>query len=254
MTRRGSAETKSLRVHGLVITAVLTAVAAFSQFASSGLLSTVGGMTGTTGDQAHYLAAFFTILSLGLVFAMPFLSTWSYVDDHKYRPSGFFSIRQMFTGAPEGGLPYLLALLGTIFGVGLGVWKYYGGVIEPNVVVYVTWLVGCWVVLWSVGWMVSSSVRSGAGTARKMTIAFIAIVVLLPWPILGMFSTMAGSDWEEVFKIYPFAGFLYDSLAIEAVIFMVFELWLAAIALTIWAESRRKNVVSYYTRAIHAGN
>lgn len=251
MTRRGSAETKSLRIHGIVLAAVLTAIAGYSQFASSGIISAV--TSGSGADPAQYLGIFYTVISLVLIFVVPFLSAWSYTDENKHRPFGVFDIRQIFTGAPEGGLPYLLLLLATIFGVGTWVWSKSGGTFDASVATYMLWLSGCWVFLWSVGWLASSFSKSGAGTAKKSHIAFIVMLGLLPWPFLGIVSTTSGAQWDEVFKIYPFAGFLYDSLQLDTVVFMVFELWVAALALTIWAETRRKNVVSLYKRAIHAG-
>jgi hypothetical protein len=164
-----------------------------------------------------------------------------------------FDVRKTFSGAPEGGLPYLLLLLATMFAVGCGIFTYYGGVFEANIVIYAIWLTGCWAFIWSLGWLVSSFTKTGAGTAKKSHIAATVIIGLLPWPFLAIVTSTTHSDWLDIFRVYPYAGYLYDSASIETVIFMIFELWIAAAALTFWAESRRKNVVSLYKRALHAG-
>ena len=250
MTRRGSKETVSLRIHGLVLAAILTGIAALSQF---GAMSMIGAMSGSSGSgDAQALCIFFTVVSLPLIFALPNLSTWSYVDEHKHKPSGIFDVRQILSGAPEGGLPYLFALLATMFAAGSGVLVYFGGTIDAVSIVYFVWLSGCWVFIWAMGWLVSSFTRTGTGTAKKSHIASTVVIGLLPWPFLSIVTATSGADWFEVFRIYPFAGFLYNAGDIDTVVFMVFELWVAAVALTIWAEFRRRSVVSLYTRALNA--
>ncbi|MEX2243607.1 MAG: hypothetical protein WD716_07135 [Fimbriimonadaceae bacterium] len=250
MTRKGSKETASLRIHGLVITAVITGIAALSQFSIMGTFTTMGASS--SGGGAQELCIFFTVLSLPLIFALPNLSTWSYVDEHKHRPGGIFDVRQLLSGAPEGGLPYLLALLATMFAVGSGVLVYFGGAIDAVSIVYFVWLTGCWVFVWAIGWLVSSFTRTGAGTAKKSHIASTVIIGLLPWPFLSIVTAMSEADWLDVFRIYPFAGFLYNLSDLDTVVLMVFELWVAAAALTIWAEFRRRSVVSLYKRALNA--
>jgi hypothetical protein len=250
MTRKGSKETVSLRIHGLALTAVLAGIAAVSQFGAMGTFSAMSASSG--GSDAQELCIFFTVLSLPLIFALPNLSTWSYVDEHKHRPGGIFDVRQILSGAPEGGLPYLFALLATMFAVGSGVLVYFGGTIDSVNFIYFFWLTGCWVFVWAIGWLASSFTKTGTGTAKKSHIASAVIIGLLPWPFLSIVTAMSEADWLDVFRIYPFAGFLYNVSDLDTVVLMVFELWVAAAALTIWAEFRRRSVVSLYTRALNA--
>jgi hypothetical protein len=237
MTRIGSKETVSLRVHGLIVAAVLTAAFAFSLFATS-----VGG-----SDPAQELAAFFALMSIPIVFVLPHLSTWSYDDEHRHKARGFFDPRQVLSGLPEGGLPYLLALLAVIYAVGGFAWVRNGGSIETETFAYVAWLTGAWVFFWSMGWLVSAYTKTGIGTARKSHLAFTILATLLPWPVLGLLS---GNDPDVVFRIYPVAGLMYGSEDVWTVAFMTVEFWAAALWLAYLAERRRRSIVSSIHRAL----
>jgi hypothetical protein len=248
MTRIGSKETVSLRVHGILITAVLSLAFAVSYVPTFAGMSP-GAVYGTT-DPGIVLAILVCLLTTPIVFGLPHLSTWSYLDEHKNKPGRIFDPRKVLTGAPEGGLPYILALLATVFLVCGGVWSYNGGDITEGVVVYMLWLVGAWTFFWSMGWLVSSFSTSGIGTARKSHLAFTIIVTLLPWPVLSIIAALLGLRPEDVFRIYPVAALGYSTEPMT-VGFMALEFWLAAVVLTYWAERRRHSIVSSMKRAIH---
>jgi hypothetical protein len=249
MTRIGSKETVSLRIHGLVITAVMTLALSISMFPA--FAGAVGSSSFSPYDPAFPLAIFFAVCSTPIVFALPHLSTWSYLDEHKNKPSGVFDIRKVLTGAPEGGLPYILMLLVTIFLVGGGVWVYNGGPITAGLALYAAWLTGAWVFFWSMGWVVSSFSTTGIATARKGHLAFTIIVTLLPWPVLSTVAAVLGLDSKELFRLYPIAALGYGDEGIGTVLFMTLEFWIAALVLTYLAERRRRSIVSSIERAIN---
>lgn len=247
MTRIGSKETVSLRIHGLAVTSILVLAFAVSLFPS--LAAGAGGFV-SLSDPAFLISVFFSVASIPIVFALPNLSTWSYLDEHKNKPSGVFDVRKILTGAPEGGLPYILALLGTIIVIGGGVWVYNGGPVTDGAVLYALWLAGAWVFFWSMGWLVSSFSTSGIGTARKSHLAFTIIVTLLPWPVLSIVAALLGLNPDDVFRVYPVAALGYSDEPVT-VAFMALEFWIAAAALTYWAERRRQSIVSSMKRANH---
>lgn len=238
MTRIGSKETVSLRIHGLVVAAILTTAFCLSVFGS--------GAFGA--DPANELAIFLSILTVPIVFALPHLSTWSYVDERRHRPHVPFSLRHILDGKPDGGLPYIYALLTTIVGVTLLIWSLLGRSIPLEAIVYMFWLYGAWTFLWSMGWVVSAFAKSGIGTSRKSHLAFTIIVALLPWPVLSIFAAMLQADPVEVFRIYPVAGLGYNSTELSTVGFMAVEFWVVALWLTYWAEKRRRSIVSFINR------
>jgi hypothetical protein len=238
MTRIGSKETVSLRIHGLVVTAVLTAAYSMTMLVGRAAAAIPG--SAAVFDPAHELAAFFAGLSLPIAFVLPFLSTWSYMDERKHKPTGFFDVRQALSGAPEGGLPYIMLLLATMYAVGGAVWVYHGAVVDSHTLVYLAWLTGAWAFFWSMGWLVSSFAKSGIGTARKSHLAFTVIVTLLPWPVLGIVGSILNVPPEDLFRIYPVAGLFFDSTEIWTVGFHALEFWIFA---------RRRSVVSLMQRA-----
>jgi hypothetical protein len=247
MTRIGSKETVSLRIHGLIVTAILTAAYSLTLLAGRGTSITPGSFS--TFDPAHELATFFAVLSIPIVFVLPHISTWSYMDERKHKPSGFFDVRQVLSGTPEGGLPYILLVLATMYTVGGGIWLYNGATIDVNTMIYLAWLTGAWVFFWSMGWLVSSFAQSGIGTARKSHLAFTVIVTLLPWPVLGIVGSILDIPSDDIFRVYPVAGLFFDSTEIWTVAFLALEFWIIALWLTYWAEKRRKSVVSLMQRA-----
>ena len=243
MTRIGSKETVSLRVHGLVLAVVLAGSVAVSFFGSS------GGPASLAMFSSHGLGAMVAVLTIPIVFVLPNISTWSYDSERRHVPRRPFDLRHTFSGAPDGGLPYLLLLVVTIGAVVLGTFKACGGAAPPETYVYLVWLAGGWAFFWAMGWVVSSFTKTGVGTARKSHVAFTVIAALLPWPVLAMFSAAGRTEPEDVFQIYPIAGLIYGPNQIGVVAFHALEFWLAAALLVYWGENRRKSIVSSIEKA-----
>ncbi len=240
LTRIGSKETVSLRVHGLLVALVFSFVLSADLF---------GLGIGSLLVFSHEFAIFAAVLSVPLVFVLPHLSTWSYVDERKCRPGAMASVRACLSGAPEGGLPYLLMLLGAIYG---GLWlsaARAGLSLDAVVVKYLFWLTGAWVFFWSMGWLLSSFTRTGIGTARKSYLAFTVLFTLLPWPALAILQL--GLEGIDVFSIYPLVALKYDASEIGTVVFMGIEFWAVAAVMAYWGERRRKKIVSSYGGQTH---
>ena len=247
MTRAGSKETVSLRIHGLVIAALLSFVVTREAVGSLGFVAGPPGFGGSPADVAYGFAIIVSALTLPLLVILPHISTWSLFDERKTRPGGVFSLRASLTSAPEGGLPYLLMLVaaivvGPFISILVG-----GGGLTAIVLPYLIWLAGAWVFFWSLGWLLSSFVKTGIATARKSQLAFTIIIALLPWPVLAMVSTVLG-PYSDPWVVYPLVALKYEPDDLLFVMFMASEFWLLAAVFGVWGEWRRKNVVSSYVR------
>ncbi|HXH60177.1 MAG TPA: hypothetical protein VNI20_02335 [Fimbriimonadaceae bacterium] len=238
MTRKGSKETRSLRIHGLVLALVFSVLVGVSAGGLSGFLRGSSPVV-----IARMMATTVTVLSLPIVFALPYISCWSYIDEQKQRPLGLVSVRNMLTAAPEGGLLYLWALLACL-ALGMYVPSYLNGV-DPGMsyLVYMFWLFGAWTFLWAAGWFSSSFSKTGVSTARKSHVAFTIIVTLFPWPVLGMINAVVG-PYTDLMQVYPLMA-LSGGLPLLNVFVMGIEFWVFAAIAVIWAEKRRKSSYSF---------
>ncbi|MCH7904725.1 MAG: ABC transporter permease [Armatimonadetes bacterium] len=240
MTRAGSKETVSLRIHGLVIAALLSFILTRDSIAS-------GGFSSGPAAVAYEFAIMVSVLTLPLVVILPHISTWSFFDERKTRPNGVFSLRAALTSAPEGGLPYLMMLVAAVI-MGPFVSTLVGGDRLTTIVwPYLIWLAGGWAFFWSLGWLLSSFVTTGIATARKSQLAFTVIIAVLPWPVIAMLSAAMGTS-SDGWIIYPLTALAHEPDELLIVMFMASEFWLLAAVFGVWGEWRRKNVVSSYVR------
>lgn len=192
----GSAETKSLRVHGLIyaflLSLGLTASLTNSIFAARGM----AGMSGPGASSAEVelmLCRSFVGLLLCLCPFLPFLSCYGVELEKKFWPDGAFRIRRIFLGTPSGGLPYLLALgLSIAAGVAAIVFWFPGnlGTIFGAYVFYgIAMLFACW----SAG-RFTSALNNGLRYARTLHFTSLILVFALPLPFLFVASPSGFSD------------------------------------------------------------
>ena len=243
LTRIGSKETVSLRIHGLIIALIFSFVLSIDIFTFGGGL----------GSIAHDFAIYAAVFTIPLIFVLPHLSTWSYIDERKSRPGAMASVRACLSGVPEGGLPYLLMVIAAIVG---GLWisaALAGASLDTDVLSYLFWLTGAWVFFWSMGWLLSSFTRTGIGTARKSHLAFTVLFALLPWPALAIVQLAMDSAGRvvDVFSIYPLVALKYEVSEIGIVQVMGMEFWIVAAVMAYWGERRRKKIVSSYGGQTH---
>lgn len=198
MSRYGSKETTSLRIHALLFQ---TAIAwTFANGVSRGI---VPGAVTLSWDMM--LATF------GLFIAVPFLSCWSTFEDRKYRAEKLFDPRKILTAAPEGGLPYLLILLAAVGAVFLrDAFSLASAGTSSNAPVY-AWLVSFWIFYWSVGWICSAFNRREVGFARRAQFALTFLAALVPIPVLIYLENVTGAKY---LLFHPLLT-LFDSGATE---------------------------------------
>lgn len=232
MTRAGSKETMSLRIHGLVYTLGFSLLI---------LIPTVRSAAGFAGEQE--LAIVIATLTIPFILIAPNLSTWSLIDGKKWLPNTPVSFRGAIRGTPDGGLVYFLMLLSCIF-VAAGVAFFLStGVSIDTMAIYLFWIAATWTFFWSMGWLLSSFVKTGIGTARKSHLAFTIITALMPWPVLAIISA-AMPYGTDVWVIYPLVALKYQPNDIYIVFLMAAEFSVFAAIAIIWGERRRKKSVS----------
>jgi hypothetical protein len=127
----GSAETKSLRIHGLVASAAIAFLLSspIASGAASAFTSAVAGGPGAAGGSIGIdaIARFLGAVTCATFFLWPHLLCHGRDSERKFMNDGLFSLRAAFRGTPAGSLPYLIMLVGAI-SVGL-----YAGVSSAGV-------------------------------------------------------------------------------------------------------------------------
>lgn len=251
MSRARSAETKSLRVHGVVAAGLLGLFVAFTvpPMAYAGMGATaMGGMgsgasagVSTFADPTVFMvlmATFVTFICLPFVPFLPYVSTFGYEDERKYYATGWFQVREVFTGSPGGGLPYLLLVLILALGP-FGYVCVANGVSFDLVAGGIGWALAFAVFMWSCGWAMSAASRS-ASTARRGAFGIFLAVTILPVVFLGFVQGMTFLTMETPTRVWaefsPFHAFSQDSVTaiLKIPVLLAFALFLGS-----WAERRR---------------
>lgn len=241
LTRIGSKETVSLRIHGLLVTFFLTFVFVYS-------LGSFGGPGATgMGLDTQAMAVMISLFTIPFVFVLPNLAAWSYNGERKNKPGALFNFKSTLSAAPEGGLPYLWSLIGSVIVATWLAGKATGEHFQLELVPYMIWLAGAWTFLWTMGWLISSFTNSGVATARKSHVAFTLIIALLPWPVLAILDLWLEFD---ISVIYPLRALEYGTSEIGTVIAMGLEFWFLAAIAAYWGEIRRKRTVSSIERGM----
>lgn len=217
-----SVETISLRVHGLGLALGIALLGswAFTLYGGSNWPS-------FNADVDAGLGMGICLLTLALLLVIPHAVCYGKEAPNKYANDGRFDFRQMLTGAPSGGLPYLLAILaaattGSWLGRGIAITSLGNAFLAPYRSLTVspflpstTFWSG---VLWSAGflamcWGFGRFVSSRASTLRNARIGLVALLIGvfgLPMPILALIASTSGfENSSSVFRaqlLYPLAG------------------------------------------------
>lgn len=136
------------------------------------------------------------IVSLPLLIAMPFLSTYGFDAERRYRPNGLFRFRHILDGTAAGSLPFLATFL-----TGNAVAAYAGRfwASQNNVVAgpafagvnfaSIAYLLSFWFFFWSVG-RVASAFSASVRTARIVQFAVVVALLVIPLPIIMLLDMM----------------------------------------------------------------
>lgn len=242
----GSWETKSLRLHSLVYTFLLSLglavglASAYGASARAGMYGSLGGSTRATPDFDLVTGRVFIALLTNLVVVLPFLTCFGKDLERKFWPDGAFKIRRMLLGTPSGGLPYLLAVsLAAAAGfVVYGIWEpslmglhflafaYYG-----LALVFAAWSVGRY----------TSALANGLRYARTLHFTVLVLVMWLPVPLLLIADPFGmGSQDSSVWDYYVLRPLFSSSDKTGHALVMGTILIAVGLGLSIRAESLAK--------------
>lgn len=168
----GATETRRLRQWGLVIVGGLV----------YWLVPPMGFTTGSNGYGMYWGASTAAIL-MPLILLVPHLVAWDHFADTKWRWDGWFNLRTIWTGAPSGSLPYLLALWAVGFGASAATGLTAGRTLSLEFAVRGGWFLAFLFFWWAVGQYLSGTTYH-LRTARLAILAAMLMIGLLPIPIL----------------------------------------------------------------------
>jgi hypothetical protein len=175
MSGYGSAETKSLRIHLIVLMGVLGWLLAATT--SWGL--TPGGIA-TPEVLAREVGFVVVAVSLGI----PIMACFGRDGDRRNRRDGWFSVRRTLIGTPSGALPFLIAMTVALFVVGrLALWGA-GGPDPDKLFLAAGFWAGSYLCFWW-GWArLISSLAKQLKRARMLTVLAGVVVMVLPIPVI----------------------------------------------------------------------
>lgn len=200
----GSRETKSLRVHGIVYSYLLSlgmAATMGAPFSLVGSAVTPGSPSGVTNFDQMFGRLFISLV-LPVFLFLPFISCFGTDLEKKYWPDGVFSLRRMLTGAPSGGLAYSLTLVLAIAG-GVITYSYWlPGLLTPAFLAYVFFALCLVFASWTFG-RFTSAMNNGLRYARTLQFTFFVLLMGLPLPFLSIADPFGfGGTQTSIWDVY----------------------------------------------------
>jgi ABC-type transport system involved in multi-copper enzyme maturation permease subunit len=199
----GSAETKSLRIHGLVYA---VAICVLGGFPMASMISPVGFSSQLNAPQTYDLAVSAVAVSVLLAVAllMPHLSCYGADGGMKYRNDGLFNRKKIWVGTPSGSLPYLCTLWASCFATVFAAREWAVARYVPNPEMLkgnevlrpsfipegvffqsALWTLGFLLMWWAIGRFISSY-SSALKNARVGYLAALLVVLGVPVPLIAI--------------------------------------------------------------------
>jgi ABC-type transport system involved in multi-copper enzyme maturation permease subunit len=214
----GSAETKSLRLHGLIYIFLfalgLAAAQAPTWMIMSSMSSSSGGFPGSAGpgptsfgsDAEIYAGRTLLAMLMPLIIVLPFATCFGMDLEKKFWPDGAFSLRHMLKGTPSGALPYLFAIV-LAGAAGIRTYAAIAGIaMGYRFVIVVFFALAFFFAAWAVG-RLTSAMQSGLRQARTLHFTFLMLATVLPLPFLSLLDPTSYSSPEvtiwDVFLLRP---------------------------------------------------
>lgn len=182
----GSAERKSLRVHGLLYS-LLGSMAV-------GYWTNVGPT-----EFSQKLGILGTWLLFPICLALPVFTCFGYDGERINWPNGLVKFRRMLDGTPAGALPFVYALTAAVFGgTAIGAQLSGHGTVGGEYLAYPLFSAGLLTLIWSFGRFISSLVKS-AKQARPLHFASFFAFAALPVPIIAALTgAMSGYERQDL--------------------------------------------------------
>ncbi len=220
MSRYGAAETKSLRVAGLVVAGLMAfSIAYFTAPTFRGMSASMSGMgSGAVDPDGYFPGATFFALSLLLIPFVPHLLCWSSFAERKYGPDRPWVSRSVFKGGSASGGPFLALWLAVLGGAMLGAFVMAMYPLNEMGLMRMGWVVSIWIMIFGLARLASAMNTSDLDAARKIFVVMLIGWVLAPLPILIAISVKTQTDPGENFfwSIYAGSGLFTRNIGILA--------------------------------------
>lgn len=247
MSNFGAAETKSLRIHGLIYSFLSAALIAYSTSPIWASVASMGGRPTTTSAPlgwSYAIDLMFGWMTAPLAVFVAFLTCYGSDSERKYWSDGMLRIRNVFTGTPSGGLPYLLGMVVAIYA---GIWFVHSllGAASPSPSI-LFWSLSFWTFMWSLG-RFSSSFNLGLRAARSLHFTLIMALIALPVPFfsaMGAFSSSNSGIWD-LYILRPLIG-SDDNRSLGLVYGMMMLAGALLVTYTAETNASRKGVIQRY--------
>lgn len=249
MSNFGAAETKSLRVHGLIYSFLTAALITYSTSSIWAMAGTMGRSPATSAAAYsaswHYaIDLMFGWLTAPLVVFVTFLTCYGSDAERKYWSDGVLRIRNILTGTPSGGLPFLLAMVGALY-VGIVFVNSQLSTSGPSLAI-LFWAISFWAFMWSLG-RFASSFNLGLRAARSLHFTLMMALIALPVPFfsaMGAFSSSNAGIWD-LYILRPLIG-SEDNRSLALVYGMMMLAGTLLVTYTAETNASRKGVIQRY--------
>ena len=239
MSRYGSAETKSFRVHSLVLACLIGfLVSYYATSPSAAVTSMTPPPTSTVtpylyGDEIGTLICYFAVL---IHWITPFIACSSATAERRNQPDGFFSFRKILMATPASALPFMLSLV-LLFALGV-----VGGLLATGSVFELTPLLDA--TMWSAGFLtfiwslcrLASSMNKDLTNTRGTAMFLIVCALLIPVPILMALS----QDTPNIWLIYPLNAVFDNTWGRQLAGFVMFVAGLAIAYVASWNRKAQR--------------
>jgi hypothetical protein len=206
----GSAETKSLRIHGVIYAFLGSALIAYGTSTAVQMATSMSARSGTAGPTSSSMWQASLDLGFGWILAplailVPFFTCYGGDAERRFWSDGTFRPQNIFLGTPSGGLPYIWLLILAAY-AGIAYVNNQALLSFPSAAI-LFWSLGIWTFMWSLG-RLASSFNMGLRAARSLHFTLMMSLVALPVPFfsaMGAFSSANAGIWE-LYILRPLIG------------------------------------------------
>ncbi len=245
----GGKEIKGLRIYALIYIATFallpswnarpafTPVSSASTTAVTAPIAPVEESLRFAQEQGQYLA----LCTAPLLIFVPFIACFGFDREKRYWPNGVFKLKNIVDGTPAGGLPFLLAVIGTlVVAWNVGCWFGAKSALRAPFWEFAFYVTAFWTFFWALGRLISSFF-AGLKTSRMMVFALFVLLVVIPYPFLvALVGTFTDDANPGPWNLYVMSPFMSTSDLSRADIALAYGLVLAAMAavMAVIAEKR----------------
>lgn len=230
LTRVGSKETKSLRIHGII----LIALYCVSLYLPLSLIPTLGSASPERMGTALLMT---NVPLIPVYFILMFLAASGRAEDRKFLADKFFDAREIIGGRPSGALGYGLALMVMVAYSCAGGLLAAGMIRKLEFLMFPLWGIAFGLLILGIGWFVSPNFDAVTGSRRTVVALTVGLVFLSHIALLMMDLSMNRTVTPWIALANPFLPWA-DSL--ELVVMKIVIIFILGGTAYYFGEKRRR--------------